>query len=123
MGSAGHPSEEFHTLDTEGPARTTITLAPTGAGQARPSPLGHAEDEGVLALHVRGLLLAAHGGEVPREEVSGPGEPSSTSPTDRMRLSFRNTRHLVAKEVLGRGENPLVGIEAELEEKCPRVLV
>lgn len=32
LGSAGHPSEEFHTLDTEGSARTTITLAPAGAG-------------------------------------------------------------------------------------------
>ena len=42
---------------------------------ARPSPPGHAEDEGVLALDVRGLLPAAHGGELPREEVDGPGEP------------------------------------------------
>ena len=45
-----------------------------GAGNAS-SPPGHAEDEGVLPLDVRGLRLAAHGGELPREEVDRPGEP------------------------------------------------
>lgn len=34
-------------------------------------------------LDVRGLLLAAYGGELPREEVDGPGESPSISPEER----------------------------------------
>ena len=34
-------------------------------------------------LKALGRLLAAHGGELPREEVDRPGEPPSISPEDR----------------------------------------
>ena len=34
-------------------------------------------------LDVRGLLLAAYGGELPREEVDRPGEAPSISPEER----------------------------------------
>ena len=94
-GSAGHPSEGLHNLGTEG-LRAAEALASTGAVNAS-SPPGHTEDEGVLPLDVRGLLLGAHGGELPREEVDRPREPLVDSPADRMRLSSRYARHLVAE--------------------------
>lgn len=75
---------------------------------ARPSPPRHAEDEGVPPHDVRGLILAEHGGELPREEVDGPDEPLVDLGGPYTPEIAVHAHHLVAEKVLSHGEDALV---------------